>query len=96
MAKRYAFWKYDLFPFMLGTEVLRTRENGDIEPKGYNGFWFKPALVLSLKEGRALHRELKLIAAQHNAATLRVSRRFDKKLSRWNSKALKADVTRHP
>lgn len=53
--KLYAFWKYDLFPFVLGGEITRMDNDGYVETVGYGpGFLFKPIKILPLEEGKRI------------------------------------------
>lgn len=67
--KLYAFWKYDLFPYLLGGEVEDMRDDGRVQVKGYGpGFWFKPTRLVPVKMGKALKQKLDKITADYEAA----------------------------
>lgn len=67
--KLYAFWKYDLFPYVLGGEVVEMRDDGRVLVKGYGpGFWFKPIRLVPVKTGKAIKKKLDEIEARHNKA----------------------------
>lgn len=51
MNKLYAFWKYDLFPYVLGGRLIKIHKNGFAEIEGYGFYRFKPILVLPEDEG---------------------------------------------
>lgn len=55
----YAFWKYDLPPFLLGGIVELINEDGYVKIKDrYDGMRFKPAVLLPLEKGLALQQKL--------------------------------------
>jgi hypothetical protein len=60
----FAFWSYDLFPFILHGEITSVRTaplSGDnrVEIKSYGkGYWFEPLFCLPEKEGRELAQTL--------------------------------------
>ena len=55
----YAFWKYDLPPFLLGGIVEFINEDGYVKIKDrYDGMRFKPAVLLPLEKGLALQQKL--------------------------------------
>ena len=46
MNKLYAFWKYDIPPFLLGGEVEEVLEDGCVIIKGQTGYKFKPVIIV--------------------------------------------------
>ena len=50
--KLYAFWDYDLCPYMIGGEVKKFMENGNVIPKNYQGMQFKPIAILPDQAGK--------------------------------------------
>jgi hypothetical protein len=45
--KLFAFWSYDIFPFVLGGEVVSFTESGAVEIKNYGSdYYFKPVKIL--------------------------------------------------
>jgi hypothetical protein len=54
----FAFWRYDLFPYVLGAPVTEMDEIGWIRAKGYNGRWFKPTKLLPLADGKELWKRI--------------------------------------
>mgnify|MGYP001564615327 CR=1 FL=1 len=56
--KKFAFWKYDLFPYILGGEIKLIKDNGWVEIKGYDGFCFRQIKIVSLKEGLEIYNKL--------------------------------------
>ena len=67
--KKFAFWKYDLFPFILGGEVSKTLEGGQVEIVGFGpGYNFKPFLITSYADGVTLHEKLEQIKKNYEQA----------------------------
>jgi hypothetical protein len=65
--KQFAFWKYDLFPFVLGAEILAEFPDGMVETVGYgHGYLFRPIAKLPFKKGFELRHELELMRAEHD------------------------------
>jgi hypothetical protein len=54
----FAFWRYDLFPYVLGAPVMEMNEIGWIKAQGYGGRWFKPTKLLPLEAGWKLRKQL--------------------------------------
>lgn len=65
--KLFAFWKYDLFPYLLGAKVEQVRDDGWVTTEGYQGMVFNPVRVLGGKTGEKLHAELKELTAEYDA-----------------------------
>jgi hypothetical protein len=78
--KMFAFWRYDQFPYILGAEVVKMRDNGMVETTGYQGFLFKPIKILPRKAGEALHEKLKALTSEHRAAMDKLNEDFRAKV----------------
>ena len=63
--KLFAFWRYDTPPYLLGAEVVKVDKNGFVEALGYNGFKFKPVLIVPLEKGIKLNKKLKKAEAKY-------------------------------
>jgi hypothetical protein len=72
--KVFAFWKYDLFPFMLGGEGYLV-EWGKVYVPSYQNT-FKPIITLNKADGQKLHDELKILEHEHYAAKQQLAERF--------------------
>lgn len=70
----FAFWKYDLFPFMLGGEGYLA-EKGYVYVPAYHST-FKPFIVLSKEDGQKLRSDLLLLEQSYFAAKKQLSERF--------------------
>ena len=68
MKKLYAFWKYDLFPFMLGDSVDEVVEKGHVKVDNYSGSTFKPFAFLNYNNGRDLNFLLKQLEYDYKVA----------------------------
>lgn len=62
----YAFWKYDLFPFVLGGTITRMLDNGMVSTVEFGpGNYFKPIKKLSMHEGKALKAKLQELSLEY-------------------------------
>lgn len=90
--KRYAFWKYDLFPYMLSGEI--ESRCGSKYPgkeyyciKGYgNGHYFKPFLIVRGKKGEKLKNEVDNLRNEYRLAEIELKNNFKDRLRKMNSK----------
>ena len=53
--KMYAFWNYNLFPYLLGDEVEEIKGR-TVKPKNYGGMWFTAAFFLPEDQGKDLNK----------------------------------------
>lgn len=65
MSKLYAFWKYDVPPYLLGGEVIEVREDGYVTVVGHTGCKFKPVLIVPLEKGIKLQKKLNEAEAKY-------------------------------
>lgn len=65
--KLYAFWKYDMPPYLLGGEVEEVKDNM-VRVKGYTG-WFKTVKIVSLEKGIKLQKKLNKAKAKYMKIT---------------------------
>lgn len=73
----FAFWRYDLFPHVVGGEVTQMRDDGRVETREYGqGSWFRPFLLLPLQAGKAKLAELKALSAEREEALREFDRAF--------------------
>lgn len=67
--KEYAFWKYDLFPYMLGGTVTGFSKGGLVETEEFGrGHYFKPIVFTSKQKGKEMRNKLETLAEQRNKA----------------------------
>lgn len=89
----YAFWKYDIFPYLLGGEVdtekpFRQDVNGGdlVFIKSYRG-WFRPEFLIEDDEtAKLLMKELDTISSERNAEMEKLKRKFSRKISKFETK----------
>lgn len=62
----YAFWDYDLCPYMLGGIIQGFLSSGNVKVKGYDGMSFKPITILPDEAGRKALARLKEIRAEYD------------------------------
>jgi hypothetical protein len=56
---QFAFWRYDMFPYVLGGKIIRRFKDGTVEVEGYGpGFYFKPIKVMPYKQGESIWNAL--------------------------------------
>lgn len=85
--RRYFFWKYDQYPYLLGGPGVRL-PNGRVETENYGrGFLFKPCYEFSLKDGRRFHDALKQLEAEHNKAISDVEDLYKRRLCELRNEA---------
>lgn len=66
-AHGYFFWRYDLFPYLLGGEGDRI-PSGLVAIPSYGNATFKPVYAFkSISKGKAFHKKLKKIEADRRA-----------------------------
>lgn len=64
----YAFWRYDLFPYILGGEVVSMTDAGLVKIKEYGGSAFRPVLILPYDAGIEIHEKLRLLDDRYRKA----------------------------
>lgn len=85
--RKYYFWKYDLFPFLLGEPGVR-QPNGSVETENFGkGYHFSPRYEFSLKDGRRFHAELRRLEAERDKAMQDVNDLYKQKLAELTSSA---------
>ncbi len=56
--RKFAFWRYDLFPFVLGAEIIKKFDNETVEARGYEGYSVAPIKIVSYEKGLEIKSEL--------------------------------------
>jgi hypothetical protein len=64
--KLMAFWKYDLFPYVLCGKLKKIKSNGFVEPVGHQGRSFRPIKILPLEEGKIIKDKIDKIVSEDN------------------------------
>lgn len=63
-----AFWSYDVFPYLLSSEVVKITPDGYVKTIDYGDKCFKPVLLLPLEEGEKVLRDLILLRNEFEAS----------------------------
>lgn len=77
----FAFWRYDLFPYMLGAEVEEVLDNGWVSAKGYDGMRFNPIRVMDLASGRKLWGDVCKITKEYEQAQKKLRAEYVERLN---------------
>jgi hypothetical protein len=77
--KLYAFWKYDLCPYMLGGVVESFQSNGSVTVKGYPGMAFKPIAILPDIAGDTALAKLQILRSKYDEASKDLKRQYSDK-----------------
>ena len=56
--EKYAFWKYDLPPYVLGAKAIKEYDDGLVAVQGFEGWRFEPIKVVPLEEGIRIKKEI--------------------------------------
>ena len=72
----YAFWDYDLCPYMLGGELIEFTDTGNIRAKGYDGMSFKPIAILPGQTGKDALKLLKELRHNYSKQEKELKTRF--------------------
>lgn len=56
--REFAFWRYDLPPYVLGGVVVKKFDNGTCSIEGYSGYAYRPFLILPEAEGRRKYEQI--------------------------------------
>lgn len=77
----FAFWKYDMFPYLLGGTITKMRDDGYIQTVEYGpGNYFKAIKILPLKAGKQLQDKLCKISRDREVELKNLYSEWDKKL----------------
>ena len=75
--KLYAFWKNDLFPFVLGGTVTSIHKGGSVETEGYGqGFYFEPFKMVPNDEGKEIAAKLNALRTEFRIAKAKLEAEF--------------------
>ena len=74
----WAFWRYDLFPFVLSGVAKSVDERGVADVESY-GHRFQTAFTIRGREGRQLHEDLNELRAEHQAAVSELNDDFGRR-----------------
>jgi hypothetical protein len=73
--KGYAFWEYDLFPYLLCGKIVGSR-CGLLKIEGYGEYLFKPKFILPPEKGKELAQQLNTMKLERDTQIGRVNRAF--------------------
>ena len=73
--KRYAFWKYDLFPFLLSGEVEEVFNDGTVAIVD-SSYRFRYTAILKGQAGLWLRERLKALELEHRQAEAKLAADF--------------------
>jgi len=96
--KAYAFWHYDLYPYMRGGKVTaivkgKAGEKDHVYLEQYGNFAFYPRYYTDEKKGKALLEQIESLDAEYNEAQKALKGTYIKKL---NGALRQAGVKRKP
>lgn len=75
-----AFWKYDIFPYVLSGTVRAFREDQYVEVEGYPGMAFKPILILPQDKGIDLSNKLRALDREHRESLAALNTSFKRRV----------------
>ena len=62
----YAFWRYDLPPYIIGAKVKIANVDGTVIPVGFQGRRVRPAKILLGKHGEDAMLEVRRLSGEYN------------------------------
>lgn len=74
----FAFWKYDIFPYVLGGEVIKF-EGERVEVKGYEGCTFQPIKIMDIYTGKRIYEELNILKEEYDTKLKIFNNKFKSK-----------------
>lgn len=76
----YAFWEYDLYPYLLGGTVTQITSTGAVKTKEFGNSLFRPIIILPLESGIQLANKLKELDSEYRKARCDIELDFTQKL----------------
>lgn len=80
----FAFWRYDLYPYILGSEIDAMTAKGSVHApaycKSFADGWFTPVKVMPVVSGRELNAKLEKLRADKRAADIALDTEWNKTL----------------
>lgn len=77
--KLFAFWEYDLYPYLLGAEIVEMLDSGRVKAKGYDGMIFTPVLIVPVATGRKIREKLQRLKDRYRKKSKELEELFVKK-----------------
>lgn len=72
----FAFWPYDAFPFVLGSEATKMNDEGRVYVPAYQG-WVSPTKLVPVKTGREIKKSLDVLVTKKREAQKELDEEFD-------------------
>ena len=68
--KKFAFWKYDRPPYLIGSEIEKFYEDGTVAVTSMKGYVVKPIKIVPLEVGIKLRNELEIEFQKYEATRI--------------------------
>lgn len=79
--RKYYFWKYDQYPYLLGGPGVRMASGG-VETENFGkGFHFTPYYEFNLRDGKRLHTALEALEMERTKAIADVQDLYKRRLN---------------
>jgi hypothetical protein len=72
----FAFWSYDLFPYLLGAEFTKLKGKHALVPSFGANAWITPLFVMGIAEGRKLRAGLDGLKALRSQTVDQINAKF--------------------
>ncbi len=72
----FVFWKYDLYPYVLGGEATKLRKDGAVYVPSYQGWFTNPIRFTTLEHGKELLARIKKTEQDYNRARKALEREW--------------------
>jgi len=77
----FAFWRYDLFPYVLGGQVSGMDDKGLVYISSYQR-WFNPIKLLPTDTGKKVSQELRQLELEYSQAKDKLLKEYEDKLEK--------------
>lgn len=79
---RYAFWRYDQFPYWVGGKITSEprKKDGKVQVEGYGLYWWQPRIVLEGNQGKAALRKLQKMKEGYGSAAYDLKSKWKQQL----------------
>lgn len=78
--KRYAFWSYDLCPYVVGGSFSGPIKDRYVYPDGHQGFGFKPIKIIKGDKGKETLNIIKQLTTEYNRESLKLKEIYRNKV----------------
>lgn len=75
----FAFWKYDLFPYFVGSEIDRINPDGTVHSITFCGSC-KPVIILPIEQGEKLKEQLEVLKGEFRSDEQELKIKYKQKL----------------